>query len=267
VTGPGDGVSPASGDRVTAVRAQELLAPLVERQRHWLAGDLDDVPEDPDEVRAQPLVVRLEKAAPPGRTAALEAAATAALAVFFDPRAAAGGEWADALAAWVGGRIRKVSRRARGNQWAVLDDLPGVTVSVGDAEVRAFPPYRVVDPPKEISRLQVSGTDLTDSDPPGPVPPGVPVLWLTPHVEMTAGKSMAQVGHATMLLAAYLDTRVLQRWADAGLPVAVRTASPEQWVSLTASNGDARVATVRDAGFTEVEPGTVTVVADGSALG
>jgi peptidyl-tRNA hydrolase len=248
---------------VTAARVQELLAPLVERRRHRLAGELDDVPEHPDDVRAQPLVVRLEKSAPPGRTAALEAAATAALAVFFDPRAA--DEWAPELGAWVGGRIRKVSRRARGNQWAVLADLPGVTVSVGDAEVRAFPPYRVADGgPKEISRLQVSGTDLTDPVPPGPVPPGVPVLWLTPHVEMTAGKAMAQVGHGTMLLAAALDTAVLQRWADAGLPVAVRVATPARWRAL--GDGE-RLVTVRDAGFTEVEPGTVTVVADGSPLG
>jgi peptidyl-tRNA hydrolase len=251
---------------VTAARVQELLAPLVERQRHWLAGDLDDVPEAPEDVRAQPLVVRLEKASPPGRTAALEAAATAALAVFFDPRAA--DEWAPELEAWVCGRIRKVSRRARGNYWAVLDDLPGVTVSVGDAQVRAFPPYRVADGgPKEISRLQVSGTDLADPEPPGPVPPGVPVLWLTPHVEMTAGKAMAQVGHATMLLAAFLPLAVLERWASTGLRVAVRVASPSQWAAVTAAGDHDRVVTVRDAGFTEVEPGTVTVVADGSPLG
>jgi peptidyl-tRNA hydrolase len=247
----------------TAARAHELLAPLGGRQRHWLAGELDDVVEEPAEVRAQPLVVRLEKSAPPARTAALEAAATAALAVFFDPRAAEGGEWADELAAWVGGRIRKVARRARGNYWLVASELPGVTVRVGDAEVRAFPPYRVVAAPKEISRLQVSGTDLSDPVAPGPPPPGVPVLWLTPHVEMTAGKAMAQVGHATMLLAAFLDLPVLERWAAGGLRVAVRTATPQQWAELAAAPG---AVAVRDAGFTEVEPGTVTVVADGSPL-
>jgi peptidyl-tRNA hydrolase len=251
---------------VTAARVQELLAPLVERQRHWLAGDLDDVPEHPDDVRAQPLVVRLEKASPPGRTHALEAAATAALAVFFDPRASE--EWGPELSAWVAGRIRKVARRARGNQWAVLDDVPGVTVSVGDAQVRAFPPYRVAGGgPKEISRLQVSGTDLADPEPPGPAPDGVPVLWLTPHVEMTAGKAMAQVGHATMLLAAFLPEPVLDRWAADGLRVAVRVASPDRWATVTAAGDHDRVVTVRDAGFTEVEPGTVTVVADGSPLG
>jgi peptidyl-tRNA hydrolase len=249
-----------------AERARELLAPLAGRQRHWLAGELDDVVEDPEDVRAQPLVVRLEKASPPGRTAALEAAATAALAVFFDPRASA--EWGDELAAWVAGRIRKVARRARGTYWLVAADLPGVTVTVGDAEVRAFPPGRVAELPKELSRLQVSGTDLADEVPPGTPRAGVPVLWLTPDVEMTAGKAMAQVGHATMLLAAFLELPVLERWAAAGLPVAVRTADKARWAELTgpAPDGAVRVA-VRDAGFTEVEPGTVTVIADGSPLG
>jgi peptidyl-tRNA hydrolase len=99
------------------------------------------------------------------------------------------------------------------------------------------------------------------------VPPGVPVLWLTPHVEMTAGKAMAQVGHATMLLAAFLPLAVLERWASTGLRVAVRVASPSQWAAVTAAGDHDRVVTVRDAGFTEVEPGTVTVVADGSPLG
>jgi peptidyl-tRNA hydrolase len=258
--------SPAEPSRNAAERAHELLAPLAERQRRWLAGELDDVVEEPEDVRAQPLVLRLEKTSPPGRTAALEAAATAALAVFFDPRAS--GEWGEELEAWVAGRIRKVARRARGTYWQVAAELPGVTVAVGDAEVRAYPPGRVAELPKELSRLQVSGTDLADEVAPGPVPAGVPVLWMTPHVEMSAGKAMAQVGHATMLLGAFLDLPVLERWASAGLPVAVRTADRQRWAELTgpAPDGVARVA-VRDAGFTEVEPGTVTVIADGSPLG
>lgn len=262
------GVDPAA-----AAQAQALLAPLDERYHRWMAGHLDDVYEPAGEVRAQPLVVHLEKADPPGRTAALEAAATAALSVFFDPRAAPGGPWADELSAWVGGRIRKVARRARGTYWQAASDLPGVTVSVGGAEVRAFPPCRVTELPKELSRLQVSGTDLVDTSEPGEPAPGVPVLWLPPDLAMTAGKAMAQVGHATMLLAAFLDLPTLTHWAEAGLPVAVRQASAGAWAAAGDPGVDpaalwetSRRAAVRDAGFTEVEPGTITVVADGSPL-
>jgi peptidyl-tRNA hydrolase len=119
----------------------------------------------------------------------------------------------------------------------------------------------------------VSGTDLVDPEPPGPVPDGVPVVWLSPVVEMTAGKAMAQVGHATMLLAAFLDLPALTRWAEAGLPVAVRRADELFWGALAdptqspATLWDtSRLVAVRDAGFTEVAPGTITVVADGSSL-
>ena len=58
-----------------------------------------------------PFVVRIERDAPPTRTDALEAAARGGPAHADAPTAP---EWADAVAAWDGQRIRKVVRRARG---------------------------------------------------------------------------------------------------------------------------------------------------------
>ena len=252
------GVDPAA-----AAQAQALLAPLDERYHRWMAGHLDDVYEPAGEVRAQPLVVHLEKAEPPGRTAALEAAATAALSVFFDPRAAPGGPWADELSAWVGGRIRKVARRARGTYWQAASDLPGVTVSVGGAEVRAFPPCRVTELPKELSRLQVSGTDLVDTSEPGEPAPGVPVLWLPPDLAMTAGKAMAQIGHAAQLGWWATPPAARAAWAGADFSLAVRTAGAARWAELLAAGAPA----VRDAGFTEIAPGSCTAAADLPWLG
>jgi peptidyl-tRNA hydrolase len=85
---------------------------------------------------------------------------------------------------------------------------------------------------------------------------------------MSAGKAMAQVGHASMLLAAHLGHDDLAGWLGADLPVAVRTASAETWARLCAGPDDDReryaatgTVLVRDAGFTEVAPGTVTAVA------
>jgi peptidyl-tRNA hydrolase len=212
-------------------------------------------PEDPESVRAMPVVLRIERSAPPSRTALLEAAAAAAIAVCLDERAEPGGEWHDELVAWVHGRIRKVTRRARGAHWEAVQALPGVTITVGDASVRAFVPGRVVDLPKELSRLQISGSELPP-DEPGPVPAGAHELWLNPRVEMTAGKAAAQVGHASMLLAPHLTEAELTAWAALDYRCAVRTPAKAEWDALVARPG---VVMVRDAGFTEVAPGTATV--------
>jgi len=78
------------------------------------------------------------------------------------------------MAAWVGGRIRKVTRRARGAHWAAVQELPGVTVVVdgptGRGEVRALVPGLVTETPKTVSRLQITGTDLPYDDPGEPIP-------------------------------------------------------------------------------------------------
>ncbi|SDL33166.1 Peptidyl-tRNA hydrolase [Lentzea albidocapillata subsp. violacea] len=209
------------------------------------------------EVRAMPMVLRIERVDPPSRTALLEAAAASAVAVCLDPRADVGGEWHEAVRAWVAGRIRKVSRRARGVQWDAVQELPGVTVTVGGASVRSLLPVLVSETPREVAKLQISGSDLP-ADEPGPVPEGARLLYVNPRVEMSAGKLAAQVGHASMLLAPHLSAVELKAWADLDYRCAVRTPSVAEWDSLI-HRGD--VVAVRDAGFTEVEPGTTTVLA------
>src|SRR3954447_23697229 len=137
-----------------------------------------------------PLVVRIERTDPPRRTDALEAAARAVLELLNDQRSTEG-EWADAVRGWQQGRIRKVVRRARGAEWRRAEALPGLTVTTGTAQVRVHPPVPLADGPRDLARLQVSGTELDDPDPPPPPAAGVPVLWLNPDLEMTAGKAMA----------------------------------------------------------------------------
>ncbi|WP_051731667.1 peptidyl-tRNA hydrolase [Kitasatospora phosalacinea] len=211
-----------------------------------------------------PLVVRLERADPPARTDALETSARAVLTLLADPRATdPDGEWAERVAAWEDARIRKVVRRARGGEWRKAAELPGITVTGGGgAEVRVFPPIPLDGWPRELAKLQVSGTDLDDPEPPGPAPEGVPVLWLNPELEMSAGKTMAQTGHAAQLAWWELDEAQREKWAADDFPLAVRTAPPAAWPALT----DGRLPVVRDAGFTEIAPGSCTVVADHPAL-
>ncbi|HVF32080.1 MAG TPA: peptidyl-tRNA hydrolase [Acidimicrobiales bacterium] len=204
-----------------------------------------------------PLVVRVERVAPPHHTDALEAVAKACLAVWHDERAA--GEWAPAFEAWLAGRFRKVVRRARGAPWEAAGAVPGVLVRSGTAEVRAYPPVPNAELPRELAKLQVGGTDLVDPEPLGPPPPGAARLWLHPTLAMTTGKAAAQAGHASMLLWPALRSDAARAaWRAAGYPLAVRRASPERWAALA---GIAPVE-VADGGFTEVAPGSVTVRAE-----
>ena len=111
----------------------------------------------------------------------------------------------------------------------------------------------VDDVPRIVSRLQIGGTEL-EPDEPGPPPPGVPVIWVNAALGMTVGKAAAQVGHASMLYAA--------AHGPADVPhFAVRDADGDRWAQLCAAVGRGEAVAVRDAGFTEVAPGTITCIA------
>jgi peptidyl-tRNA hydrolase len=210
-----------------------------------------------------PLVVRIEREDPPERTDALETAARAVLTLLSDERATAGdGEWAQAVRDWQDARIRKVVRRARGAEWRRAEALPGITVAGRAAQVRVYPPVPLDGWPKDLARLQVSGTELDDPGTPAPPAADEPVLWLNPDVAMSAGKAMAQAGHGAQLAWWELDSAERAAWRAAGFPLAVRTASGADWPALAAS----ALPLVRDAGFTEIAPGSATVVADHPSL-
>ncbi|MEV1045441.1 peptidyl-tRNA hydrolase [Streptomyces sp. NPDC049916] len=218
-------------------------------------------PTELDEARqfVLPLVLHLEKTDPPARTDALRAAARAVLTILSDERSTGEGTWAPAMRDWEDARIRKVVRRARGAEWRRAAALPGITVTEGSAEVRVYPPVPLDGWPKELAKLQVSGTELDD---PGPSPaPGSagPVLWLNPELEMSAGKTMAQVGHGAQLAWWELDGAERTAWREAGFPLSVATASPEHWRALLVSG----LPVVRDAGFTEIAPGPTVAVEGG----
>jgi peptidyl-tRNA hydrolase len=212
---------------------------------------------------ALPLVIRVERATPPARTDALEGAALAVLRFLSDPRVTeADGEWAAAARAWEDARIRKVVRRARGAAWERASTLPGITVVHGSAEIRVYPPVPVDEWPAELARLQVTGTDLDDPRAPEEPAGGTPVLWMNPELPMTAGKAMAQAGHGAQLAWWELSAHSRREWQDDDFSLAVRVAGKEQWAELLASG----LPVVTDGGFTEVAPGSATVVADHPAL-
>ena len=112
--------------------------------------------------------------------------------------------------------------------------------------------------PKDLAKLQVTGTDLEDPEELPRLESGVPVLWVNPGLAMSTGKTMAQVGHAAHIAWLELSDAERKTWEASGFALAVRTATRTQWNELRRSG----LPVVQDAGFTEVEPGSYTVIAD-----
>jgi peptidyl-tRNA hydrolase len=164
------------------------------------------------------------------------------------------------LARWRSGRIRKVVRRAKaGAEWdrAVGCGSPAVHVArVGTATVAAFSPTAVDGVPAGVRRLQVSGLDLPRS---GSRDAGARAahLAVSPYLGMSTGKAAAQVAHAAQILYQQLDEQARSTWVQGGAPVSIELPDRDRWLRVAS---DAPV-TVRDAGFTEVPPGSRTVVA------
>ena len=77
-------------------------------------------------------------------------------------------------------------------------------------------------------------------------------------MQMTVGKAAAQVGHASMLLAAAMDVEWVVRWAADGFPLRVAEVAHDVFQHAMSAPGAVVVA---DAGYTEVAPGARTVVA------
>lgn len=228
------------------------------RLAHYVGGGVD--PQDPADVQAMQMVLRIEKSTPPDRADVLVAAARAVALLCLDQRAGGGGPWAVALDEWCDARIRKIARRARGAQWAAVQEVWGVTAGDGVVQARALVPGRVGDVDRRVSRLQIGGTDVDGSLPTIPIP-GV-CLWVNPGLEMTVGKLAAQVGHASMLAVRLFDEAGARAWRDAGCPLSVCAADPERWPLLRAAADIGVAVAVRDAGFTEIAPGSMTVIAE-----
>jgi peptidyl-tRNA hydrolase len=199
---------------------------------------------------ALPLVVRIEREDPPTRTDAVEAAARAVLFMLTTDE----DDWRPAVQAWDGQRIRKVVRRARGAAWDRAGELPSLEIEHGSARVRVYPPVPVDDWPPELAKLQVGGTELDDPEPPGAPAPDDPLILLSPHALMSAGKAMAQAGHAAQLGWRTASRRQRAAWAERDFALSARTASVDGWRRAL----ELHIPVVHDGGFTEVEPGTQT---------
>lgn len=200
---------------------------------------------------ALPIIVRLEKDPEliPSHEETQLAVAEAIVKFFDSAKTCAGGEWHEAVTSWLSGRIRKVARRARGREWEAVKNMGNIYVKYGKAEVIVLPPHPADNPPVEVKKLQVSGLDLLrDSSFVSTSKAGVLNFALNPNIEMSTGKTLAQVGHAVQLAIFSSTWEVLNSWRSNNTPIALVS-----WEDM----GDSAVE-VRDAGFTEVESGSLT---------
>ncbi len=207
-----------------------------------------------------PIVLHLPKREAPTRAEVLQAAAQAVIALCLDERAGdpESGVY-QGLNTWYGKRVRKIARRARASAWQRVQQCDGVTVA---DRARACVPAPVNAVPKEIAKLQIGGTDLpheseeaqrhSDNQEVGDTQR--PIIWVDRSLNMSVGKAAAQVGHAVMHYAATIDTDTAYRWAQAGFPLEVREVPQSDWPAA-----ENLIAAVRDAGLTEIAPGSLTV--------
>jgi len=218
----------------------------------------ETVPETGDPRWAMQLVMRVERADPPTRSALCEAAATAVVRLLADPRCEQGGPWHPSVLRWASGPIRKHARRARGAAWERVQELEGVTVEHAGAQVRALVPTPLGGLPREVAKLpltgwepEVLGATVLDPERGGPL-----VVSITGDPVIPLGKAVAAAGHAAQLAWLDLPRRRLSVWAATGFEVVVEHPGPERWRVVR------RSAPVRvlDGGLTVVAPGTCTAV-------
>lgn len=216
-----------------------------------MMGDHDDRP------RALQMAARVEKADPPRLDDVFAGAALGVIALLDDHRSLPGGVWHEEVAAWNGARIRKIMRRARASAWERAQSVPGLTIRHASAEVRIFVPGVVVDAPPELAKLQIRSTPLEEperSDSLDEVTQPTLTVMLNPSVDMSWGKRGAQVAHAAQRCWEGFSRTDRLDWNAAARPVRVLTPTAALWEGQI----DGLTTTIRDGGFTEIAPGTLT---------
>lgn len=156
----------------------------------------------------------------------------------------------DDLEAWRAGPGKVTLRARTARQWAqVIETEPCVVIG---GAVAAIPPRRRSQRGPLLEKLQAMATPL-DPPPETWVPGGVAYL-LNPGLEMSSGKTLAQIAHAGVMAAEH-DAA----WVQAGCPAQV--VRPAQAEFDARRDDPGLLARVVDGGLTEVPRGTVTVLA------
>jgi peptidyl-tRNA hydrolase len=207
------------------------------------------------------MATRVEKLSPPLVEDIWAAAGLSVISLLDDERSQPDGSWHEAVEQWSGARIRKLMRRARGANWARAQELEGVTVKVGSAEVRAFLPGPMAAAPPDLAKLQIQSSPLDLPETISSVPENLTgsntlIVLLTPAVEMSWGKAAAQCAHAAQRTWEAAAAERRQAWDGASRPIKVFLADEALWDR----SRDGAEAKIHDGGYTEIPAGTLTAL-------
>lgn len=203
----------------------------------------------------QPIVVRRTGTHEDMVTAAARASVAAWLSCPEDP----------AWEPWLAGSFGKSVRRARPVEVEKAREFMVASVAVGEAEAFAGLPVTREDMPAPVRKMQVAGTDAPRAGWPVPVllgeerRPVGPWMSINLGAQMTTGKTCAQAAHGLLGWALRQDRDRLDVWVADGMPVNIAEYGTKQFDSLVKFAPSSAVI-IRDAGHTEVAPGTTTVL-------
>ncbi|MCQ2001347.1 peptidyl-tRNA hydrolase [Arthrobacter zhaoxinii] len=205
--------------------------------------------------KVQPIVLLVDKTDPAAHRDAVAAAAVASV------RAYTATEDSEAWENWLYGRFTKTVRRANPSTFERLaGEAPSGSVTVGRAQAIAFEPVTYEQMPKNLAKLQVSGTQLPDEEP-AAWPENAPEIVLNADLDMSTGKASAQAAHALLSWYLQLDPAARHAWQEAGEPAGVRFTTGGQFAELAARPGAGPL--IVDAGMTEIAPDTATAFVAG----
>ncbi len=196
----------------------------------------------------QPIVLYVDREEPAGEQHGIAAAALSSVQAYLqDP---ANPDWRE----WASEAFGKTVRRADAKTFAkVRAAFPeAVLATAGEASAVGLPPMPADALPKLLAKLQVSGTAL----PPGvPLPPAPLSIVLNGSLGMSTGKACAQAAHALFAWLVEAKPAVVEQWVADGFPLGVLELPAKEF-----RRGARKAAgpVIRDAGRTEIEPGSTT---------
>ena len=149
--------------------------------------------------------------------------------------------WRDGFENWWRHSFRKVCLRAEPREWEAMRELDHERVG----DVACLPPVRRAARDRVLVRMQTLGGEAGElPEAPDEPTPGL-TLVVASDLGMSAGKTLAQIGHAALMAD-----------LDPDLEVTVAAAHGAAWERLART----AAAVVRDGGLTELPRGSETVL-------